>query len=399
MLWSATFVSNLGDGIRLTALPLLATELTRDPRLIAGVAVAERIPWVLFILPGGAWADRYDRRRLRVLLDVLRAMIVGLLALLVGVDAASIWLVYAAAAAMASAESIVDSSSMALVPALVPDEQLERAGGRMSAAELVANTLIGPPLGGLLFAAAFWLPFGADAVTFVVAAALVAGIGGRFRPRERDLAPPTSLGSDIADGLRWLWGQPLIRNLALISTALGTISYLPTAVLVLFAREELGLGAVGYGVLMIPPAIGGSIGAMLAGRLTRFPLRWVLAGSIGVGGAMGVLVGVSQQAWMAAALMAIQMGSVMVWNVLTVALRQRTIPDRLLGRVGASYRFLVYFGMPLGALLGGLFADWFGIRETLVIAGCALVAVSLAIPALVPADQASGRSGELRSVL
>jgi MFS family permease len=184
----------------MTALPLLATELTTDPSLIAGLAVAERLPWLVFILPGGAWADRYDRRRLRVLLDVIRAVVVAVLAMLIAVDAASLVALYLAAAAMAAAESVVDSSSMALVPALVDDADLERGGARLAATELTMGALIGPPLGGLMFASALWLPFGADAITFLLAAVLAAAIPGTFRPA-RDRMSKTSIWSDIGGGI------------------------------------------------------------------------------------------------------------------------------------------------------------------------------------------------------
>jgi MFS family permease len=380
-LWAATALSNIGDGLRLAALPLLATSVTTDPRLIAGVAVAERLPWLVFILPGGAWADRVDRRRLRMRLDTARAVVMLALVGFVVTDRVSIAVIYVVAALLASAEAVVDSSSMALVPAMVDDSDLERAGGLLSSTELATNGLIGPPLGGLLFGAAMVAPFAIDATSFAAAALMMALVSGTYTAASRG-PRRGAMRHDIAEGFRWFWQRPLLRNLAIISTALGTVSYIGTAILVLFARQTLGLSNFGYGLLLVPGAIGGIAGSLLAPRLTDYPLRIVLSVSIVIAGlciwamstltnpvAVGLLSGLSA-------------ASVLVWNVLTVALRQRIIPDHLLGRVGASYRFLVYLGMPFGALLGGLIANRFGLRSALAVNGIALTFIGLTIPLL-----------------
>jgi MFS family permease len=295
----------------MTALPLLATELTRDPRLIAGVAVAERLPWLVFILPGGAWADRYDRRQLQAPLDVARGMIVAGLSVLIGFDAATMLAVYAAAA-MASAESVVDSSSMALVPALVDESEPERGGGLMSAAELTMGGLIGPALGGLLFATAVWVPIGFDATTFVVATGLATLIPGTFKPATSEAVPRRSMRREIAAGMRWLWHEHLIRNLALISTGLGTVSFISGAVFVLLARDEFGLGAVGFGLLLVPPAIGGLIGSGIAPRFRRFPLPTVLTASVLVDGLTELLIAATTDVAVVAVLLAAQSGAILV---------------------------------------------------------------------------------------
>jgi MFS family permease len=381
LLWGATALSNIGDGLRIVALPLLATSITTDPRLIAGVTIAERLPWLIFILPGGAWADRLDRRVLRMRLDIARSVLMGLLVAVIAVDRVSIGVIYVVAALLASAEAVVDSSSMALVPATVDQRDLERAGGRLTSTELVTNDLIGPPLGGLLFGLAVAVPFGLDALTFAAAALLMSFMTGTYRSGAVPVEG-SALRGEIADGFRWLWRDPLLRRLATISTALGTASYIGLSVLVLFARETLGLSAFGYGLLLVPGAIGGIAGSLLAPRLRRYPLRLVLAAAVlGSGVATWVMSGVSSPV-AASLLAASSLGFVMIWNVLTVALRQRVIPNERLGRVGASYRFLVFLGMPFGALLGGLLASRFGVREAIFVSGSVLVFLGLIIPVL-----------------
>lgn len=381
LLWGATAISNIGDGLRLTALPLLATSVTTDPRAIAGVAIAERIPWLVFILPGGAWADRFDRRVLRLRLDAARAAVMAGLATVIALDNVSITLIYAVAALLASAEAVVDSSSMALVPSTVDERDLERAGSRLTGTELLANGLIGPPLGGLLFGAALVAPFVVDAVSFAAAAATIALLPGTYQPAVR-VGRAEPMWRQIGEGFRWFWHRRVLRRLALISTALGLSEFVGAAVFVLFATDTLGLSGAEYGLLLVPAAVGGLVGSWLSPRLTSAPLRFVLAGSVLVSGAATLITAATSSPVTVAVLGAVASAGVVVWNVLTVALRQRLIPDHLLGRVGASYRFLVYAGMPVGALLGGVLADAFGIRVALAVAGTALVTIAALIPLL-----------------
>jgi len=381
LLWTATAISNVGDGLRLTALPLLATSITTDPRAIAGIAVAERVPWLVFILPGGAWADRVDRRVLRVRLDAARAAVMAVLVGLIAADKVSIAAIYVVAALLASGEAVVDSSSMALVPAMVHERDLERAGSRLSSTELVTNGLIGPPLGGLLFGIAVAVPVGVDAASFAAAAVTMLLLSGSFSPTTvPDVGEP--MKRQISDGFRWFWQRRALRNLALISTALGTASFISGAVFVLFATKTLQLSAAGYGLLLVPAAVGGVAGSMVAPRLNKAPLRLVLATAIVCSGVATLITSAITVPFLVGALAGISAAAALIWNVLTIALRQRVIPDHLLGRVGASYRFLVYLGMPFGALLGGFLADAFGIRSALAVSGTAVVATGLAIPSL-----------------
>lgn len=385
LLWSATALSNVGDGLRLTALPLLATSITTDPRAIAAVAVAERLPWLVFILPGGAWADRLDRRVLRMRLDVARAVVMASLVCLIALDRVSMVAIYLVAALLASGEAVVDSSSMALVPSIVDERDLERAGARLSSTELVSNGVIGPPLGGLLFGLAVAAPFVIDAASFAGAALVLVFLRGRFvaagaaRPKE-------PMRIQIAEGFRWFWSRRLLRRLAIISAALGFASFVGGSVFVLFATENLHLSGLGYGLLLVPTALGGVAGSALAPRLARFPLRFVLSASILLSGLATLAISVISIPVLVAALLAVSTGAVLVWNILTVALRQRVIPDQLMGRVGASYRFLVYAGMPAGALAGGFLANAFGVRAAMAINGATLATIGLSIPFLLRND-------------
>jgi hypothetical protein len=187
-LWTASAVSNLGDGATLVAGPLLAATLTRDPRLVAGLADAQRLPWLLFSLVSGALVDRLDRRLLMVRVDAVRCAAVGLLGVAVLADAATLPLLYGVFFALGTAETLFDNAAVSIVPAVVPKDRLATANGRLLGVQMVANELVAPPLGGLLFATAAAVPFLLDAGSFAAAAALVAAMGGRFRverPRGR----------------------------------------------------------------------------------------------------------------------------------------------------------------------------------------------------------------------
>jgi MFS family permease len=389
-LWLATAVSNLGDGLRLAALPLLATRLTDDPRLIAGVAVAERLPWLLLILPGGVLADRLDRRKLRVRLDLVRAVIMGGLTVLVATGNSSMVAIYVVAALLASAEAVVDSSSMALIPALVDDEHLEKAGTQLNIAEMTFSAFVGPPLGGLLLGVALAAPFAVDASSFAIAALLMATLSGDFRatPPPTELATGSarsSMWSEIVEGMRWLWRAPSLRVLALISFGLGTISFFSGSVWVIYATKELKLSEFGYGLLIIPAAIGGMAFAAITPRLgKRAPLRWVLCISTVISGITHLVMAGSSNLILIGSMVALLDGMSSIWNILTLALRQREIPDHLLGRVGASYRMLVYVGMPFGALLGGIATEIMSVRWTIAVAGVVLIALGLAVLIALP---------------
>ena len=382
LLWAATALSNLGDGLRLVAMPLLATSVTSDARLIAGVTVAQRLPWLFFILPGGAWADRVDRRRLRMRLDVARCAVMVVLVGAIVADQVSIWVIFAVTALLASAEAVVDSSSMAMVPATVDHRDLERAVGRLGSTELAMNDIVGPPLGGLLFGLAIAIPFGLDAFTFAGAALVMGMMTGSYRPVVAESAPgaqPTMRAS-LAVGIRWLWNHRLLRTLAVVSAALGTASLIGNAVFVIFATDTLGLSELGYGVLLVPGAVGGIAGSLIAPRFGRFPLRRTLPVAVLGSGASTTMMAATSSPVVVGVLSGVSLASVMVWNVLTVALRQRLIPDEMLGRVGASYRFLVFLGMPFGALVGGLLANEFGVRSAIAVSGALLIVVGLLLP-------------------
>jgi predicted MFS family arabinose efflux permease len=274
---------------------------------------------------------------------------------------------------------------------LVEPDQLETANGRQYAAEVVANTFLGPPIGGFLFAAAIATPFLIDSASYLISAVLIASLAGNFRPSRRgseaadaDPEPRRSLRSEIAEGVRWLRRHRLLRTLAILLGALNFASSMGMAVTVLFAQEILGLDDTGFGILLASMTVGSIIGALFGARIARGlgPGRALVtaavlcAGSEAAVGLMSHAIAVVPLFWISGLF-----GT--VWNVITVSLRQQIIPDRLLGRVNSVYRFLGWGSMPLGALAGGLVANAFGLRWAFLLGGVVVAAVLIpSLPAI-----------------
>ncbi len=292
--FAASVTSNLGDGIGTIAYPWLASAVTRNPILIAMVFVAQRLPWLVFSLPAGVITDRVDRRRAMVAMDVLRAILTLLVALAVlgrqgtlpspsnldDVTGTDVWLyviVLVATLMLGMAEVLRDNSAQTILPAVVPADRLERANGQMWSAEGVANNFAGPPLGSVLLAVAFALPFFLHAGTFALSAALMATLTGTFRAAANPTAAPTSAGgsgtrpswrADLAEGFRWLWAHPLLRPMAIILGMLNGAMMITTATFVLFAQEVLEVGPLLFTMIGVGGALGGIIGGITAPALS-----------------------------------------------------------------------------------------------------------------------------------
>ncbi|MFN2489644.1 MAG: MFS transporter [Actinomycetota bacterium] len=382
-LWTATAVSNVGDGIRETALPLLAATLTRDPVAVAGVAFANRLPWLLLSLVSGALVDRWDRRIVMTIADAARACLMIGLGAAVVTGHAGVAVLYVAAFLLGSAETLFDNAAHAILPSVVTREDLEKANGQLEAAMLIGNNFVGPAIGGLLFVALAASPFFLDGVSFALAALLVVAMHGRFRPQRKERpAGATSvvadLRQDIGEGISWLWRQPLLRALSGMSAVINLVLHATYAIFVLFALEVLHLSEVAFGLLLVAEAVGSFLGAMVASRVSaRFGPRATIVGAILLAAATNLLIGVSSAAIFVAAMLVLLSVAGVTWNILTTSMRQSLVPDELLGRVNSAHRCLAWGAIPLGALLGGVLASTFGLRMPFLFAAVALLGVGL----------------------
>jgi MFS family permease len=361
-LWTASAVSNLGDGILYTAAPLLAATLTRDPFLVAFAMFARNLPWLLFSLVSGALVDRLDRRQVMGAMNYVRAGAVGLLSVAVLLDLATLPLLYAVFFVVGVSETLFETASQTILPGIVPRERLELANGRLESARVVANDVVGPSLGGVLFAVAAAVPLLLNAGAFAAAAALVLALRGGFRARGSELVSVSGVVSDVREGLEWLWRHRELRALAGASAVVGLVDEAVFAVFVLYALEVLGVREVGYGILIAVGAIGGILGGLTASGIVR---------RLGSGGAilLSLVVGAVSYLGLAlgggvvfvAAMLVVNLFHVVLWNITTLSLRQNLVPEELLGRVNSAYRFLMMAGVSAGALAGGAVAGVFGL--------------------------------------
>lgn len=351
LLWSGSAISALGDGIFLAALPLLATTITQDPRLIAGVSFSGALPWLLVSLLAGVAADRYDGRRL--LLAALCAQC-ALMAVLAAFHRAPIGFLYVMAFLIGAAETVPRAVGQPLITATVENHLLERANGRLFASQAVALQFAGPPLGGLLFTIAVPAPFWADAVTFAVAAALVWRM--RTPPRAKPQGRPK-----VVEGLRWLLRHPALRVITVVSATTNLCIAMTMATLVLFAQQRLGLSDAGFGAFLATLACGGVAGGLLAERLlARY--RHTVAATVVLIPVMWLgIATVAHDLWTVAVFAVVSSFCTAVWGVATAALRQRVVPAELLGRVSSAQTLITWGVQPVGALLGGLVAGRFGL--------------------------------------
>lgn len=361
----AAALSNLGDGLRVVALPLLAVTLTPDPLLVSGLVVAGYLPWVLFGLPIGSLVDRGRPEAFMVVTNVGRAVLLATFTIGLTTGLTSIWLLYAVAFLLGVGEAIYDNASQSLVPRLVPDRQLESANGALVTAERVGQDLVGPAVAGVLFTASALLPFGLNAGLLAVAGVLLIGITTQ-QPR---LAGRSGVFGETVAGMRWLWRDRFVRRLILTGAVLVFATSVWESILVLLATGPVGLSAAGYGLVLGLGALGGVGGAaatpFLVARIDRW---WLQLASLALCGVVDLLLAVAPTP----ATIALAWGGTgfgfAVWHVVSVSTRQRVVPAEILARVNSAARTLSYTALPAGALAGGLAADLAGLRTPAVIA-------------------------------
>jgi MFS family permease len=360
LVFSASAISNLGDGVSALALPWLATLLTRDAFLIAMVVMAGRLPWFLLSLPAGVWTDRADRRLLMVRADLVRF---GLTLLVVGLaltapsaplaeseGTAQILALSVLAFLLGCAEVLRDNAAQTILPSIVAKPDLEAANGQIWSVERVMGEFIGPPLAGVLIALGVAVPFGFDAASFALAAVLIWLLV--LPPRE--LPQPAPFKAAFLEGIGWMRANPIILRLAVMLGAVNASYMAGATIMVLYAQEVLGLDALGTGFLMTAGAVGSVLGGLLGPRICkRLGLRASMIFGLVAFCTHYILFAITGQPAIAGLALATGGFGAMVWNVATVSFRQRIIPDAVLGRVNSIYRFFGWGAMPLGALAGG----------------------------------------------
>lgn len=370
-LWAAGAVTNLGDGVMLAAGPLLVATLTTDPVAVSAAVFAQTLPWPLFALAGGALADRLPRRTLVVTGNLVRAATMTALTVVITAGTPALWQLYVVSFLFGTIETIADTAHGALVVDSVPADRLGQANARIHLTAMLGNQLAGPPLGALLFGIGVAIPFGLHAVACALAALIVLRV-----PVDHRQAPATTtLRADIADGLRFLWRHAGLRILAVCIFVMNLAGVGAFAIWVLYGTRHLGLSDTQYGLFIATGAVGGVCGAWTYHRLeTRFGPTTLLRAGLVVEALTYLALATTGDPWVAGAIMTVFGVHAVVWGSVSATVRQRATPSALLGRVGSVYQLASVGGSVLGALLGGVLADRFGLLTPFWVAG-ALVAV------------------------
>ena len=372
-LWTATAISNLGDGISGVAYPWVASAVTRSPLLIAAAGFASRLPWLIFTLHAGVLTDRFDRRKLIVAMDSARGALTIIVGAIVLLDRDSLpslndltsltdlqtnWPLYITLVITAFlfglAEVLRDNSAQTLMPSVVDKENLEKANGRMWSAESLTNSFIGPPLGSLIIGVAIFLPFFVDAISFFVAVALIATISGSFKPIHDGPREKINFKAEIKEGFIWLWSHTLLRPLAIILGSMNGVGTMVGAAYILFAQEVLHTSVFVFALLGTAGAIGwttgGLLGPKVSAKIGSGTSLWLALAM----GPIGALIIGTTNSWQVVWVVTIfESFTAVLWNTITVSLRQSIIPTNLLGRVNSVYRFFAWGSIPIGMFLGG----------------------------------------------
>jgi MFS family permease len=371
LLASAIF-SNLGDGIALAAGPLLVASQTGDPFLVAMAYFVQVTPPLLFSLWAGAAADRLNRRTIAIVLNVARAVVLGFLAATIVTGSVNIALVLGALFLLSTAETFADIAEGSLLPRIVPREHLTTANARMSGAFLGVNQLIAPPIGAFLFVAGAAIPFAADAVCFVLGALLISRLARDVGAHRRDDAPASQVGNpapqaqgvmrDIAEGVRWLAAHPAMRTLVITIVAFNVTYGAAWSVLVLYVRDHLGMGEIGYGIITAAAAVGGIVGTVAYDALTRrFSLSDLMRAGLLIETATHLTLALTSSPIVALVIFFLFGAHAFVWGTTATTIRQRAVPDELYGRVSGVYRVGIFGGLVAGAPIGGFLAREYGI--------------------------------------
>lgn len=359
-LLASSWVSNIGDGFAVAAGPLLVASQTDEPFLVALAALLLWAPPLLFGLYAGVLTDRLDRRRIVVTVDLTRAVVLGVLVTFVATDTVTIGVVLVALFVLGTAEMFADNASSALLPMVVPRDDLALANARLQVGFVTVNQLAGPPIGAALFAVGMAWPFAAQAGLVLLGAALVSRVASPAPSRDRDAR--TAVRHDIAEGFRWVWHHAAVRTLVLTIFTFNITFGAAWSVLVLYATERLGLGEVGFGLVTTVGAVGGLLGVTSYVWITR---HISLGNLMRVGLIIETLVhlglALTTEPAVALAIFFVFGAHAFIWGTTSITVRQRAVPARLQGRVGSVNLVGVYGGLVIGSALGGALAQGFGV--------------------------------------
>ncbi|GAA3425689.1 MFS transporter [Streptosporangium sandarakinum] len=360
-LLASSWLTNLGDGVAAAAGPLLISTLTRDPLMISLSALVSWAPPLLFSLYAGVLSDRHDRRRIVIVANAVRVMVLAALVALMMTGTVTVATALVALTLRSIAEVFADSATATLTPMMVGKDDLVIANARLGTGFITLNQLAGPPIGAALFGLGFTWPFAAQLILVMAGIVLVSRIA--LPPHGRQAGDPGSgTVRELVAGFTWTVRHAAVRTLALTILIFNFTFGAAWSVLVLYTQEQLGLGAVGFGLMTTINGIGGLVGTGLYGAITR---RVSLGALMRIGLIIETLthlgLALTHSPWVAGAIFLVFGAHAFIWGTTSVTVRQRAVPSELQGRVGSVNTLCVYAGLVVGSLIGGLLATRFGV--------------------------------------
>lgn len=373
-----TSLTNLADGVTKVVLPLLATQLTQSPAQVSAIALTLTLPWLLTALHVGVLVDRFDRRRLLWVANLVRTATIAALLGTAVANTTSLPVLYLGGLALGVAEVIALTSATALVPTAVAPKGLEQANAWVAGAETVCNEFCGPFVGGLLLTAGVGVALGATGAAYVIGMLVLTLLVGRFAPRPDGTGPTGTVNQRIAEGLRFLWHQRLLRMMALALTVLCACWGAWFALMPLVAISLMELNAQQYGMLLSALGAGGLIGALTVRLVNRLlGRRWAMFADLLGTAAMVAAPALTTNLWLVAAGAFFGgMGGVL-WTVNARTISQQMVTTELMGRYNAAARLFSWGAIPLGAGLAGVLAEWVGVRTAFAVFAVATLLVIL----------------------
>lgn len=359
-LLASTWVSNLGDGIVIAAGPLLVASQTHSEFLVALAALLQWLPPLAFGLLAGALTDRLDRRIIIVTVDIVRCLVLGVIALTVVTGVVSIGVVLTALFLLGTAETFADNASNTLLPLITPRDDLAIGNARLQFGFVTLNQLVGPPIGAALFAAGMAWPFAAEGVLIALAAMLVVRVA--LPAHGRPDAERKGLRHDVVEGFRWVLHHAAVRTLVLTIFTFNITFGAAWSVLVLYATQRLDLGAVGFGLVTTVGAIGGLAGTVSYDLITRHvSLGNIMRIGLIIETLTHLALAITTVAWVALVIFFVFGAHAFVWGTTSITVRQRAVPNYLQGRVNSVNVVGVFGGLVLGSGIGGVLAQHWGV--------------------------------------
>ena len=378
LLWSGQTVSSTGTQVSQLAFPLLILAVTHSPAQAGFAGALRALPYLLFSLPAGALIDRWDRKRTMILCDTGRALSMASIVLALLLGHLTVLQIYLVSAVEGTLFVFFNIAEVACLPRVVTKEQLSAANAQNQATDGITS-LLGPSLGGALYAVGRLLPFLTDAISYAVSVVSLFFIKAKFQ-KERTVAR-RSLWVEIYEGLTWLWHQRLIRFIAILTGGYNLIFAGFTLIVIVLAQNQHASSFV-IGLIFAIGGVGAILGAIVATPIQRrFSFAQVIIGTTWLSALLVPFFAIAPNVVVLGLLLAVSFSTGPIYNVVQMSYRMAIIPDELQGRVNSMFRLIAFGGQPLGLALTGILIQRFGVVVTILV--CAIGMVGFAIAATV----------------